>query len=173
MPTVYLSLGSNLGDRSQNLREAITRLEERGLQITAISSVYETVPVGETAEPVPYYLNIAARAETDLHPQALLNVMQAVEQAGGRTPTFRWGPRIIDIDLLLYDGVTMDSDRLTLPHPRLYERAFALIPLSEIAPDLTFPDGTTLSDRLNDPDVRAQSVRRIETEVGPAFHSRL
>jgi 2-amino-4-hydroxy-6-hydroxymethyldihydropteridine diphosphokinase len=174
MPTVYLSLGSNLGDRAQNLRQALQRLEERGVHLMMLSSVYETVPVGETAEPVPLYLNCVARAETDLSPEALLEVTQAVEQAGGRTPTFRWGPRVIDIDLLLYDGVTRDSDRLTIPHPRLYERAFALLPLWEIAPGLVFPDGSSLADRLQYPQVRAQAVRKLDVSGMPvAVHSRL
>ena len=173
MPTTYLSLGSNLGDRAQNLRDAIWGLEERGIRVTGVSPVYETVPVGETAEPVPNYLNCVVRAETDLSPEALLHVTQAVERAGGRTPTFRWGPRLIDIDLLLYDSVTMESERLTVPHPRLFERAFALIPLHEIEPDLIFPDGSTLSERLTDPRVRAQSVRRTEEVVRPVTNSRL
>jgi 2-amino-4-hydroxy-6-hydroxymethyldihydropteridine diphosphokinase len=160
MPTVYLGLGSNLGDRAANLREALARLEETGrVRITSVSRIYETVPVGDTPEPVPDYLNCVARAETDLSPPALLDWVQTVERAGGRVPTFRWGPRTIDIDLLLYDEVTLDSERLVLPHPRLFERAFALVPLAELAPDLAFPDGTRLGDRLQDEKVMGQELR--------------
>ncbi len=159
MPTVYLSLGSNLGRRASHLRAALERLNGRDLHLTAVSSFYETAPVGETQEPVPPYLNCAARVETNLTPIAVLEYTQALERTGGRTPTFRWGPRTIDIDLLLYDTVILKNERLILPHPRLFERAFVLIPLAEIAPDLIFPDGTTIAERLNDPEIRAQTIR--------------
>jgi 2-amino-4-hydroxy-6-hydroxymethyldihydropteridine diphosphokinase len=158
MPTVYLSLGSNLGDRETNLSEAIRRLDGPDLKVTAVSTIYETTPVGETEEPVPDYLNCVVRAETNLSPEALLNRTQAVEQAGARQPTFRWGPRTIDVDILWYEGVEMTSDWLTLPHPRLMERAFVLVPLAEIAPDLRLRNGQTVSTALKSNDLRDQIV---------------
>jgi 2-amino-4-hydroxy-6-hydroxymethyldihydropteridine diphosphokinase len=160
MPTAYLSLGSNLGDRAANLRSALESLETAELRITAVSSIVETVPVGETTEPVPDYLNLVAEAETSLPPEALLKHTQAVEKAIGRVPTFRWGPRVIDIDILVYDQVTVESEGLTIPHPRLFERAFALQPLSELAPDLRFPDGSNISERLEEPEIKAQGLQR-------------
>jgi 2-amino-4-hydroxy-6-hydroxymethyldihydropteridine diphosphokinase len=160
MPTAYLSLGSNLGDRAANLRAALESLESAELHITAVSSIVETVPVGETTEPVPDYLNLVAEAETSLPPEALLIHTQSVEKALGRVPTFRWGPRIIDIDILVYDQVTLESERLTIPHPRLFERAFALLPLAELAPDLRFPDGSTMRARLEDPVIKTQGLHK-------------
>jgi 2-amino-4-hydroxy-6-hydroxymethyldihydropteridine diphosphokinase len=160
MPTAYLSLGSNLGNRAANLRSALESLETAELHIKAVSSIVETVPVGETTEPVPLYLNLVAEAETSLPPEALLKHTQSVEKAIGRTPTFRWGPRTIDIDILVYDQVTLESEELTIPHPRLFERAFALLPLEEIAPGLRFADGSTLSERLNNPAITTQGLQR-------------
>src|SRR5689334_12943773 len=119
VPITYLSVGSNVGDRARNLRDALARLERPTLRVTAVSGVYETEPVGETPEPVPAYLNCVARIETSLEPLALLLHTQQVEREGGRTPTFRWGPRTIDIDILLYNGLTLATDALVIPHPRL------------------------------------------------------
>jgi len=164
MPTVYFSLGANLGDRKANLRAALERLRAPAVRLTGVSRFYETVHVGAAPEPVPDYLNVVARGETDLSPLALLEYTQSIEEAVGRVPTFRWGPRAIDIDLLLYDDVTLNSARLTLPHPRLFERAFVLVPLAEIAPDLVFPDGTTLAERLRDPAVQAQEIRPVQRD---------
>jgi 2-amino-4-hydroxy-6-hydroxymethyldihydropteridine diphosphokinase len=162
MKTAYLSLGSNLGDRLANLRAAIQRLHRPPqLRLTGVSSFYETLPVGETPEPVPDYINCAVRVETLLPPLALLEYIQAVEREIGREPTFRWGPRVIDVDILLYDGITLETERLTLPHPRMMERAFALIPLAEIAPDMVFSDGVSLAERLQSPPVREQIVRQV------------
>lgn len=163
MNTVYLSLGSNLGDRPANLRAAIERLHRPPqIRLTGVSSFYETLPVGETPEPVPDYINCAVSVETLLPPLALLEYIQTVEREVGREPTFRWGPRVIDVDILLYDDITMQTERLTLPHPRLMERAFALIPLAEIAPDLVFTDGVSLAERMKTPQVQEQTVRRVE-----------
>lgn len=163
MHTVYLSLGSNLGDRPANLRAAIERLHRPPqIRLTGVSSLYETLPVGETPEPVPDYINCAVSVETLLPPLALLDYIQKVEKEIGREPTFRWGPRVIDVDILLYDGITLQTERLTLPHPRLMERAFALIPLAEIAPDLVLADGVSLAERLQNPQVLEQTVRRVE-----------
>src|SRR5260221_9296558 len=130
MPIVYLSLGSNLGDRKRNLKCALKMMNGDELHILRVSSFYETSPVGETEQPVPDYLNCAAEAETSLPPNALLNYTQAAERQCGRTPTFAWGPRVIDIDIVWYDGVEMSTEQLTIPHPRTKERAFVLAPLA-------------------------------------------
>jgi 2-amino-4-hydroxy-6-hydroxymethyldihydropteridine diphosphokinase len=164
MSTAYLSLGSNLGDRLRNLRDAIAQLEAAHSHVSNISPVYESTPVGETREPVPAYLNCAVRIETSLRPSDLLAFTQSVERAGGREPSFRWGPRTIDIDILLYDSVTLDSPDLTIPHSRLNERRFALRTLADIAPGLVLPDGTRLEERLSDPVVAAQDIGLWPTE---------
>jgi len=159
MPTVYLSLGSNLGDRESNLRMAMERLDGDDIEVTGVSRFYETSPVGETEAPVADYLNCAVRAETNLSPDALLRYTQAVEKSGGRTPSSRWGPRTIDVDILWYEGVEIDSERLTLPHPRLMDRAFVLVPLAEIAPNLILPNGETVSAAIKSNGLREQIVR--------------
>jgi len=159
MPTVYLSLGSNLGDRESNLRDAVRRLDGTYMVVAAVSTFYETSPVGETVAPVADYLNCAVRAETNLPPDALLNYTQTVEKLGGKEPTFRWGPRTIDVDILVYEGVEMESEHLTLPHPRLTERAFVLVPLAEIAPDLILPNGDTVANALRNYVLQDQMIR--------------
>ncbi|MBO4915098.1 MAG: 2-amino-4-hydroxy-6-hydroxymethyldihydropteridine diphosphokinase [Oscillospiraceae bacterium] len=131
----YLSLGANLGDRAATLREALRRLAaSEGVELTAVSSVYETEPWGRTDQ--PRFLNLAAALRTTLAPETLLMHAQAIETALGRVRREKWGARVIDIDLLCMEGVAMQSPSLTLPHPYLTERAFVLVPLSEIAPDL-------------------------------------
>jgi 2-amino-4-hydroxy-6-hydroxymethyldihydropteridine diphosphokinase len=133
---VYLSLGSNLGDRAANLRKALTELEPR-VRIVLVSSMYETEPVGVTTQPT--FLNIAAEAETDLEPHELLRRVKDVERRVGRRKTYRWGPRVVDIDILLYGDRIVESRELTVPHRELPNRAFVLVPLAEIAPDLIHP----------------------------------
>jgi GTP cyclohydrolase IV len=141
---VYLGLGANLGDRQANLAQAIGRLR-RELTVVAVSSPYETAPVGYTEQPA--FVNLVLRAWTEHSPDALLRLLKAVERELGRLPEagVRYGPRPIDIDLLLYDDRVLaphdvgDGLTLTLPHPRLHERAFALVPLAELAPDLRHP----------------------------------
>lgn len=135
MNTAYLSLGSNQGERLELLRKAVSMLNDvEGVEVAGISSVYETDPVGYVDQPA--FLNLAVAVETTLDPRALLAACQGIESALGRTRTVRWGPRTIDIDILLYGNVRLDSEELTIPHPRLCERAFALVPLVEIAPDV-------------------------------------
>lgn len=134
--TVFLGLGSNLGDRRANLQRAIQLLSEQ-LEVRAVSSLYETEPVGYLDQ--PKFLNAVCRATTALRPEALLAHVKAVEAALGRMPTVRFGPRIIDIDILLYDDLVLDTPTLTIPHPRLTERAFVLAPLSELAPAAVHP----------------------------------
>jgi 2-amino-4-hydroxy-6-hydroxymethyldihydropteridine diphosphokinase len=143
----FLGLGSNEGDRLGYLQAAVDLLEaERRIRVDAVSSVYETDPVGgPEQEP---YLNLGLRVATRLSPRGLLRRCQAVEQTLGRVRTVRWGPRTIDIDILLYGTRTVAIPRLEIPHPRLAERPFALIPTIEVGPGMTWPDGTSLTATL-------------------------
>ncbi len=135
--TVYLSLGANLGDRLANLRLALTRLQTLA-RLEEVSSLYETQPQGVSDQPL--FLNAVCRVSTGLEPQALLRFLKNVERETGRQPGGeRWGPRPIDLDILLYDDRVLDAPELTVPHPRLAERAFVLVPLCELAPELRHP----------------------------------
>jgi len=133
----YLSLGSNLGDRLALLAEAVSRLSVRHTRLLRCSPVYETAPQGMTEQ--PSFLNLVVEAETDLTAAGLLEHVHAVEQALGRQRLVHWGPRTVDVDILLLDDMTLDDPDLTIPHPRLTERAFVLVPLLELRPDLTLP----------------------------------
>jgi GTP cyclohydrolase-4 len=161
--TVYLGLGTNLGDRQANLAEARGRLEEV-FTIEGASSVYETEPWG--FEDQPAFLNQVLVGLTDLPPDALLTSVKAIEGQMGRKPSFRYGPRLIDIDILIYDQVQLDSPSLTLPHPRLTERAFVLIPLAELAPDLRIPGTDRTAGEWAAQLDRAGGVVRWTQEVG-------
>src|SRR5712691_4235701 len=134
--TVYLALGSNLGDRRAHLAAALQRLRDV-MEISTVSSIYETEPVGYTDQ--PRFLNIVCSGKTWLSPEELLRRAKEIEVAIGRQPSFRNGPRPIDIDIIFYDDLRIAQDRLTIPHPRMAERAFVLVPLAEIAPDLIDP----------------------------------
>jgi 2-amino-4-hydroxy-6-hydroxymethyldihydropteridine diphosphokinase len=136
MATAYVGLGSNLGDRVATLREAVRRLAGLG-RLAAVSSLYETAPVGYLEQPL--FLNAAVALETELTPVALLHELLQIERDLGRVRTFRNAPRTLDLDLLLMDGMVLESADLTLPHPRLSERAFVLVPLAEIAPEAWHP----------------------------------
>jgi 2-amino-4-hydroxy-6-hydroxymethyldihydropteridine diphosphokinase len=133
---VYLSLGSNLGNRLANLQEAITALQPK-IHLLAQSSVYETEPWGYSDQPL--FLNLALKGSTELNPHELLSFVKEVEASMGRKETFRFGPRLIDLDILFYDDLILDSPSLIIPHPRIIERAFVLVPLAEISPDLRHP----------------------------------
>lgn len=147
MAVVYLSLGSNLGDRTQHLVDACAALQHHpAMTLDAVSSLYHTAPVGVTAQ--AWFLNAVVRVHTTLSPQALLDVTQATERRLGRVPTFRWGPRVIDLDILLYDALQLHTPRLTIPHAALHERRFVLVPLAEVAPDLRLPSGRSIQDLL-------------------------
>ena len=134
--TVYLGLGANLGDRQSNLAQALQYLRARAT-IEQVSAPYETRPVGYLDQ--PDFLNIACQITTELAPPELLTFLKQIERRMGREPSFRNAPRPIDIDILLYDDLVFESPELTIPHPRLSERAFALVPLAEIAPNLVHP----------------------------------
>ncbi len=133
---IYLSLGSNLGDRLNNLRKAISLLPPK-VKVSQQSSIYETEPWGYTDQPT--FLNQVIKAETDLEPTSLLAFVKSLETSLGRQESFRFGPRSIDLDILFYDKFVMNTPQLTIPHPRIAERAFILVPLAEIAPDLVHP----------------------------------
>ena len=133
MADVLLGLGGNVGDAAATIVAALARLEEAGVEIVARSSLYRTAPWGKTDQPP--FVNACAVVRTDLHPRGLLDRILTAESDLGRRRGELWGPRTIDVDILDYDGLTLDEPGLTLPHPRLTERAFVLIPLAEIAPD--------------------------------------
>jgi 2-amino-4-hydroxy-6-hydroxymethyldihydropteridine diphosphokinase len=145
----YLGLGSNLGDRESHLRGAIEDLRARGVDVQAVSSLYETEPVGEILDQADF-LNGAIRISTSLEPEALLDLCKAVEAEHGRAlggP--RHGPRPIDIDLLLLGDLEVSTARLTLPHPEVTSRRFVLLPLLELDPELRLPDRTELRAALD------------------------
>ena len=134
MTTAVLGLGANLGDRRANLAAALDRLsEEADIVVEAVSALYETPPWGKTDQPA--FLNAAARIETSLAPRALLKAILDVERRLGRERGERWGPRPIDIDILLFGTAEIDESGLQVPHPRLHERAFALAPLVDVLPE--------------------------------------
>lgn len=133
---VYLGLGSNLGNRQGNLVQAVSYLGER-VNIGQVSSLYETEPVGYREQ--PWFLNAVCRGATQLSPEELLDFAKEIESDLGRVSGFRNAPRPIDIDILLYGNLIVGTPQLIIPHPRLAERAFVLVPLAEIAPDLVHP----------------------------------
>lgn len=132
---VFLALGSNMGNREDNLTKAVSAVSGIGeTRLLKVSNIYETKPVGFTEQ--DDFLNMAALIETGLSPLKLLDKLQEVETAMGRVREVRWGPRTIDIDILLYDDIEMNAQRLTIPHPRMLERAFVMVPLRDLDPDL-------------------------------------
>ena len=148
MPSAYIGLGSNLGDRSSSLSRALELLDaEPRIRVLAASTFRETEPVGYLDQ--PRFLNAACAVETDLSPRELLERLLAIERRLGRERDGpRFGPRTIDLDLLLYGDETIDEPGLTVPHPRLHDRPFALEPLAELDPELTLPDGRRIRDLL-------------------------
>jgi 2-amino-4-hydroxy-6-hydroxymethyldihydropteridine diphosphokinase len=143
---VYLALGSNLGDREAHLSTALHKLREV-VAIHNISSIYETEPVGYLDQ--PRFLNMVCYGQTAISPEDLLRRIKAIEETLGREPSFRNAPRPIDIDILLYDDLCLETANLTIPHPRMSERAFVLVPLAEIAPTAIDPvSGKTVQELL-------------------------
>jgi 2-amino-4-hydroxy-6-hydroxymethyldihydropteridine diphosphokinase len=143
----FLGLGSNIGDRLTTLQQAVDAIDaDARTRVDAVSSVYETAPVGGPEQDP--FLNIALRVATRRSPRRLLELCHAVEDSLGRVRTQRWGPRTIDVDILLYADRTISRPDLEVPHPRLLERAFALVPLIEVAPGHKLPDGRSLTSAL-------------------------
>lgn len=139
MNIAYLSLGSNIGDREAFLKEALVQLHQASkVKIHKLSSIYETDPVGFTEQDA--FLNMVVQIETELLPQELLDLCLDIEREMGRVRTIRWGPRVIDIDILLYNKDHIETSTLQIPHPRMHERAFVLVPLAEINPNLILPN---------------------------------
>jgi 2-amino-4-hydroxy-6-hydroxymethyldihydropteridine diphosphokinase len=160
----FLGMGASLGDRAASLRAAVERLRSNP-EIYALRSspVYESPHLGLNAgdeHRFPAHLNCVLIIETTLAPEPLLDALIDVEVAGGRTRRERWGPRTIDIDLLLYGDFEIRTERLTVPHPGIASRAFVLRPLADLAPDLLLPDGTAIADLLQSDQVRAQRIWR-------------
>jgi len=158
MKRAYLSLGSNLGDRLAKLKQAIDGLAAAGIRVRRVSSYYKTEPVDFL--PQAWFLNCVAEVETDLMPLRLLRSCQAVERAAGRRPGVAKGPRPIDIDILLYENALIRSRELVVPHERLPERRFVLVPLNELAPDVRHPAlDRTVQEMLHDTPDRSRVIR--------------
>jgi 2-amino-4-hydroxy-6-hydroxymethyldihydropteridine diphosphokinase len=157
MTEATLGLGSNIGDKRANITAAIEGLERGGVEVLARSHDYRTDPWGPVAQ--DWFINVCLRVRTDLAPERLLALCQQVERDLGRVREIRYGPRVIDIDILTYDDVEQDDPALTLPHPRLLERAFVLVPLLDVAPDLVVK-GRRIADVLAE--VGGDGVTRID-----------
>jgi 2-amino-4-hydroxy-6-hydroxymethyldihydropteridine diphosphokinase len=166
LSVVYLGLGSNLGDRVSYLRAALDLLIASGeVAIRAVSSLYETAPMHIADQPA--FLNGAVEVQTGLSPLALLHLLKETEQAVGRVQRVRYGPREVDLDILLYDDITVRNHELTIPHPRLAERAFALVPLKEIAPGLLLPGtGASLASLIP----AALALGSVDLVQGPEWY---
>ena len=161
MATVYLALGANLGDRADNLRCALTALSP-AFTVNSVSPCYETEPAYVLDQ--PRFYNLACRATTTLTPLEVLHRLKQIENELGRVPTLRYGPRVIDLDLLFYDDLILDLPDLTVPHPRLHERAFVLVPLADIAPGLLHPKlGLTVSALRDSLKTELSTVRQIDS----------
>jgi 2-amino-4-hydroxy-6-hydroxymethyldihydropteridine diphosphokinase len=150
MTTAWIGIGSNVGERARFARGAVEELRsEDGMEVTGVSSLYETSPIG--GPPQRSYINLVARIETALEPRDLLEVTQKIEKRMGRDESaIRWGPRVIDLDVLLFGDEKISEPDLEIPHPRLKERRFVLIPLLEIEPELSDPWGARFADALDE-----------------------
>ena len=137
MSVAYIGIGSNLGERKDNCHRALTLLKQKGIKITKKSSFYETEPWGYKNQ--PSFLNMVIEAETELGARDLLKTLQQIEKKLGREENFKWGPRTIDLDILLFDNMTIQENDLMIPHPLMHKREFVLQPLCEISPALRHP----------------------------------
>lgn len=158
MAAVFLGLGSNIGSREGNIRRALNILARHPkIRISRISSLYETAPIGYTDQ--PDFINAVVSIETDLPPEQLLDTILQIEKEMGRVRDIHWGPRIIDIDILIYDEKSINTHQLVIPHPRMIERKFVMAPLAEIAPNLRLHNGKTPGEMMAD--LNNQHVRRL------------
>lgn len=157
----FLGLGSNLGDRQRTLQQAVHEIGRLdSTRLTAVSPVYDTEPFGVTGQPV--FLNAVLEVDTGLAPEAILPGLRQIERDLGRTDGERWGPRVVDLDILLYDGLVREGAELTVPHPGLPERRFVLVPLCDLDPDLVHPvSGLTMADLLRSCRDRGRVVRSV------------
>ncbi len=163
MVTAYLGLGSNLGNRQGNLDKALDFLVQR-LQVKKVSSIYDTEPVGNINQ--PRFLNLVCQVSTGLEPTALLTLVKGIESKLGRLPHTSNAPRPIDIDILFYGDQVIETPELVVPHPRLAERAFVLVPLVEITPDLVHPvSGKTVEELVRELRQGVQGVFKWQNEV--------
>ncbi|MFZ3244082.1 MAG: 2-amino-4-hydroxy-6-hydroxymethyldihydropteridine diphosphokinase [Candidatus Acidiferrales bacterium] len=165
MKTAYISLGSNVGDREQQIASAIQSLGARGVRIIRQSSIYSTEPVDVATQ--AWFLNCVLEVETDLMPRQLLRTFQEIENELGRKHTVRRGPRVIDLDILLYGSSVIRTQELEVPHPRMSQRRFVLVPLAEIAPALRHPvENKSVEELLAETDDRSVVHRCKSGSVG-------
>lgn len=160
MAKTYLCLGSNLGDRKKNIQKALELLAERGIKLVSRSSIYETEPVGFKMQPLFY--NICIETETSLEPDALLAELQEIELKSGRKKSEKWGPRIIDIDILFYNNIIINSAKLVIPHPEVQNRKFVLAPMVEIAGSYVHPGFNLTIKELLERGNFEEKVKRLE-----------
>jgi 2-amino-4-hydroxy-6-hydroxymethyldihydropteridine diphosphokinase len=166
---IYLSLGSNLGDRAANLDRAIAALPEAGVRMLRRSSLYETEPVDFLAQ--PWFLNCVVEAETSLMPRQLLHALQGIERAFGSSKLVARGPRIIDLDILFYGASVICTEEMEIPHPRMDQRRFVLVPLAELAPGLRHPViGATIAELIAG--AQDNSTVRVWQPQGNNTHSK-
>jgi 2-amino-4-hydroxy-6-hydroxymethyldihydropteridine diphosphokinase len=159
----FLSLGSNVGDREKNLRAAIAALPELGVKTKQVSSIYETEPVDVLEQ--PWFLNCVVKGETTLPPTELLKKLRELEKRMGSTKPVARGPRLIDLDILVYGDQTIDSPELQVPHPRMHLRRFVLAPLAEIAPDLKHPSWSGTATQLLAALTDRSAVKKISGDL--------
>jgi 2-amino-4-hydroxy-6-hydroxymethyldihydropteridine diphosphokinase len=166
MARAYLSIGSNLGGRAENCIIAVARLAHKE-KILKVSDIYETEPWGRTDQ--PEFMNVAVEIETRLDPHELLEACKRIEEMMGREPGERWGPRVIDLDVLLYEDRVIKDEDLILPHPRMHERRFVLQPLADIAPQVRHPVlKKTAAELLEDLGAEGGMVRKVGTDAATA-----
>jgi 2-amino-4-hydroxy-6-hydroxymethyldihydropteridine diphosphokinase len=159
MAVVYIALGSNMDSPHGQLDSALEAITQQpDMELTALSSRYQTAPIGPQQ---PDFINAAAELSTDLSPLALLDALQAIEQQQNRVRSIHWGPRTLDLDILFYDNLLMDNERLIIPHPRIGERAIVLVPLADLNPQLTLPSGETVAQLLAN--CSQQGIVKIES----------
>ena len=165
--TAYLGLGSSLGARRSLLQDAVQRLADLKprLEVTGVSPIYEAPHLGlkpEDETRYPAHLNCVVKISTNFTPSELLDWIQAIEEKAGRQRLEKWAPRTLDIDILLYNGLKVQTEELTIPHPGLAERAFVVLPLYDLTPELILPDGSMLAELRRSEVIRKQRITRFE-----------